>query len=145
MTIQDLEGKLGAPRGWVFGAIGGLVLVCVTIYGMFRTRRRASHLLATSIDAEHVGGGWVALASGRRFLPELATTSAGPVLVREHRARPPTYRDDGAPKTIELVAATRDSLRAATALQCSAWACVAMAIAVMTSAPLWVARLYGLL
>jgi hypothetical protein len=145
VTIQDLEGKLGAPRGWVFGAMGGLVLVCVTIYGVFRTRRRASHWLTTSMDAEHLGGGWVALAGGRRFVPEIATTSAGPVLVREHQTQAATYRDDGAPKTIVLVAGTRASLRAASALEGSAWACVAIAIVVMTSAPLWVARLYGLL
>jgi hypothetical protein len=145
VTIHDLDGKLGAPRGWVFGAMAGLLFALVTIYGLFRTRRRAALLLATSMDAEHMGGGWVALASGRRFVPELATTSAGPVLVEEHWTRPATYRDDGAPKTILFVAGTRASLRAETSLACSAWACVAIATVVMTSAPLWVARLYGLL
>jgi hypothetical protein len=148
IMVDDLRARLGVPHAWVFGATTGTLLAACAMFAAWRARRRRTtfRLLA---DGHHVGGGWVSVDNtAPRFVPELAAAAAlpGPVVVHHDMSNPiPTYRDDGAPLPLSVMLGTRASLEAADSARSAAWACVAIAIAVMTSAPLWAARLHGLL
>ncbi len=145
LVISDFPDRLGAPRAWVFGGVGGFVIAVFAFTRAIAARRRAKNVRA--IEAAHVGAGWVKVDDAPpRHLPELATHAPGPVVVLDARAvTNASYRDDGAPVELRVALASRESLRAAEYARAIAWSCVAIAAASASSMPLWTSRLFGLL
>ncbi|HEY1960502.1 MAG TPA: hypothetical protein VGH28_33055 [Polyangiaceae bacterium] len=143
IPLAELAGELGAPRGWLFGASVGLVLAAFAIAASIAAARRRT--LDTAVDATHLGDGWVSLDGAKRHVASLAGSPAGPVVVTTRAARGATYREDGSPLALDARTGTKESLRDEIATRVVAWSCVAIATIAMTSAPLWVARVSGLL
>ncbi len=144
LFVEDFRGRLGAPRGWVFGALGGLVVALGALAMAIRARRARE--AEGAIEATHTGQGWVTLDGVPRFVAQLATRSPGPVVIATHDAtRAPTYRDDGAAKIFKVTPGNLATLRAEARIRAAAWAFVAIASVAATSAPLWAARVFGLL
>jgi hypothetical protein len=146
IMVDDLRTRLGAPHAWVYASAVGALLTAFAMFAAWRARRRRTTFRLLT-DAQHAGEGWVSVDNAApRFVPELASASPGPVVIHHDVSNPiPTYRDDGATLPLSVVPGTRMSLEATERAKSAAWACVAIAIAVMTSAPLWAARLHGLL
>ncbi len=147
VRVDDLVGRLGAPRMWVVTGVVGSLLGAVAVLLALRASRRRTQL-QTAVDAHHTGGGWVSSDEHHvapRYVPEIVGTSPGDVVVMRYAEQAPTYRRDGAPSSIHVVRGTRASLADEARARAAAWACVAVATSVMTSAELWVARLSGLL
>ncbi len=145
LGIADFRGRLGAPRAWVFGAVGGLALAMGALAMALRCRRRARRS-DDAIEANHAGAGWVTVDGAPRYVPHLATRAPGPVvIVTRDASRAPTYRDDGAAKIFKVVPGNRMTLREEAHARMAAWALVAIASVMTTSAPLWIARMYGIL
>jgi hypothetical protein len=144
LYVDDFRGRLGAPRGWVLGALGGLVVALGALAMAIRMRRARD--VEGALETTHTGQGWVTLDGVPRFVAQLATHPAGPVVVAMHDAtRAPTYRDDGAAKIFKVIPGNLATLRAEARIRAAAWAFVAIASVAATSAPLWVARVFGLL
>ena len=141
----DLAAELGAPRAWIFSVCVGLplaLLAAVAAIGAARARRAVDG----AMNAMHLGDGWVAVGDAKRHVASLVGASPGPVLVTHATpARGATYRDDGTPHALSARPGTRDDLRDEFVRRAIAWSCVAIATVAMTSAPLWTARLSGLL
>ena len=144
---SDFRGRLGAPRGWVVGGVLGFFLAAIALGAAFRAARRAGRL-DRFLEATHGGGGWLTLdgATSPRHVPALEGSEPGPVLVApESPSRAATYRDDGSPRLRLVATGTRATVRDALRSRAFAWACVAIATLATTSAPLWAARLRGIL
>lgn len=145
LGVQDFRGRLGAPRAWVFGALGGLAIALLSLVMAMRSLGRARKA-NEAIETVHTGGGWVTIDGVPRNVSDLASHEPGPVVIVAHDAsRSPTYRDDGAAKIFKAVVGNRATLREEAHARVAAWACVAIASVVTTSAPLWVSRLFGIL
>ena len=87
-------------------------------------------------EAHHDGKGWVRVDGVPRFVAALVMERPGPVFVVPHdAARTATYRDDGGAQIFTV----------ATHVHVASWAVVAIASVSLASAPLWIARVYGLL
>lgn len=145
LTLHDLGARLGAPRAWVGGSLLGLLVALGALLGAMIARRREQRLTADVLETAHTGDGWVVVEGVPRHFPELAGADPGPVVVRAYASRPATYRDDGAPTGIVLHDGSREAYAAHLRERAAGWACVAVAAIAMTSAPLWAARLCGLL
>jgi hypothetical protein len=145
LGVADFRGRLGAPRAWVLGAVGGLAFAIGALAMALRFWRRARRL-DDAVESNHAGGGWVAIEDAPRFVADLASRAPGPVLLLAHDAtRWPTYRDDGAAKIFKAIPRSRAALRAEAHARMAAWALVAIASVATTSAPLWISRLFGIL
>lgn len=143
VRMDDFVRRLGAPRGWVIGAVVLFALACVFIAVALRSRSRD---VMAGIEARHEGEGWVRVGDqAPRFAPELAAVAPGPVVIFEAAKKSPTYRDDGAAKIFTTKVGTLATLRDERRSRVASWACVAIASLVMGSMPLMVARLNGLL
>ena len=147
IQASDFHGRLGAPHGWVAGGAFGVFLAAIALGAAFRAARRAGRLDRFA-EATHGGGGWLTLdgATSPRHVPALERSAPGPVLVaREGASRAATYRDDGAPRLRIVATGTRATVQDALRARAFAWACVAIATLATPSAPLWAARLRGIL
>ncbi len=145
ISVHDLAGRLGAPRAWVYGALGGLAIAIGALLMALRFRRRAREA-NQAIETTHDGGGWITAFGAPRFVSDLVTCAPGPVVITAHDAtRTPTYRDDGVGKIFKVQPGNRATLRAEAQVRMAAWAYVAIASVVTTSSPLWAARMFGIL
>jgi hypothetical protein len=127
-TFHD---RLGAPRSWIVASTTATVFAWFALVLAFASQRRPD-----VIEAHHEGRGWVRISGVPRFVAELVGDAAGPVdIVSRDATRPATYRDDGGAKIFTV----------ATRAPVASWTYVAVAAIVLASAPMWIARVYGLL
>jgi len=139
--IADLGGRLGTPRGWVFGTFGTIAVACFALGMALRLRRRPIR----GVEGIHEGSGWIRVDGVPRFVAEIATYTPGALVVIDETSSSPTYRDDGAAKIFTWKSGTLATLADEQRARVASWACVALASCVIGVAPLIVAHVHGLL